>query len=77
MEVSGQLHVPTALPPGEKTPVPTHWIGDFGEPQIWPGQCAVEKDLDLCREFNAGLRARSPSLCRALMGYEVDDFRPR
>jgi hypothetical protein len=29
MEVSGQLHVPAALPPGETTPV-IHWLGDTG-----------------------------------------------
>jgi hypothetical protein len=27
MEVSGQLHAPTALLPGKEPPVP-HWIGD-------------------------------------------------
>jgi hypothetical protein len=25
MEVSGQLHVPTVLPPGEEFPVPVGW----------------------------------------------------
>jgi hypothetical protein len=28
MEVSGQLHVPVALPPGKGAPV-THWIGGW------------------------------------------------
>jgi hypothetical protein len=31
MEVSGQLHAPTALPPG-KNPN-THWIGDWVSPR--------------------------------------------
>jgi hypothetical protein len=32
MEVSGQLHAPTALPPGEKAP-DTHWIGGWVGPR--------------------------------------------
>jgi hypothetical protein len=31
MEVSGQLHVPVALPPG-KEPPGTHWIGGWAGP---------------------------------------------
>jgi hypothetical protein len=34
MEVSGQLHAPAALPPGERAPG-THWIGG------WVGPTAV------------------------------------
>jgi hypothetical protein len=30
--VSGQLHVPAALPPGEKDP-DTHWIGGWVDPR--------------------------------------------
>jgi hypothetical protein len=32
MEVSGQLHAPVALPPGEKTPG-THWIEGWVGPR--------------------------------------------
>jgi hypothetical protein len=32
MEVSGQLHVPAALPRGERAPG-THWIGDWVGPR--------------------------------------------
>jgi hypothetical protein len=50
MEVSDQLHVPTALPPGE-IPPGTHWIGG------WVG--AVEKRKILhYREWNLGRSAR-------------------
>jgi hypothetical protein len=52
MEVSGQLHVPAALPPGEKAPG-THWIGGWVGPSV--GLDAVEKRKILhCREFNLG-----------------------
>jgi hypothetical protein len=37
-EVSGQLHAPSALPPG------THWIGDWVDPRA--GLDDVEKILD-------------------------------
>jgi hypothetical protein len=36
MEVSGQLHAPVTLPPGEKVPG-THWIGG------WMGLCGEEE----------------------------------
>jgi hypothetical protein len=32
MEVSGQLHAPAALPPGERAPG-THWIGGWVGPR--------------------------------------------
>jgi hypothetical protein len=32
MEVSGQIHAPAALPPGERTP-DTHWIGGWVDPR--------------------------------------------
>jgi hypothetical protein len=31
MVVSSQLHSPTTLTPGERAPVPTHWIGGWAE----------------------------------------------
>jgi hypothetical protein len=32
MKVSGQLHVPDALPPEKKVPG-THWVGDWMDPK--------------------------------------------
>jgi hypothetical protein len=32
MEVSGQLHTPATLPPGERAPS-THWIGGWVDPR--------------------------------------------
>jgi hypothetical protein len=40
MEVSGQLHAPAVLPPGEGAPG-THWIGGWVDPRA--GLDAVEK----------------------------------
>jgi hypothetical protein len=45
MEVSGQLHVPAALPPRERAPS-THWIGG------WMGLRAV---------LNAAVKRKIPS----------------
>jgi hypothetical protein len=39
MEVSGQLHALTTLPPG------THWMGDWVGPQSRSGCCGEEKNL--------------------------------
>jgi hypothetical protein len=33
MEVTGQLHAPAALPPGERAPG-THWIGALVDPRV-------------------------------------------
>jgi hypothetical protein len=44
MEVSGQLHAPAALPPGEIA-TGTHWIGEWGGLQRQSGRCGVEKNL--------------------------------
>jgi hypothetical protein len=56
MEVSGQLHAPGALPPGERAPG-SHWIGGWIGPRA--GLDAVEKRKSLhCRESNPGRPAR-------------------
>jgi len=37
MEVGGQLHVPTALPPGKRPG--THFTGGWVDPRIAPDGC--------------------------------------
>jgi hypothetical protein len=50
MDVSGQLHASTALPPGDRAPG-THWIGGWVGPRVDLG--AVEKRKILhCMESN-------------------------
>jgi hypothetical protein len=50
MEVSGQLHASTALPPADRAHG-THWIGSWVGPRVDVG--AVEKRKILhCRESN-------------------------
>jgi hypothetical protein len=58
MEVSGQLHAPAALPPGERAPG-THWIRCWVSPRV--GLDVVEERKILhCRGIEPGLF--SPSL---------------
>jgi hypothetical protein len=42
MEVSGQLHAPSALPPRER-PTRTHWIGGWVSPRAGWARCRREK----------------------------------
>jgi hypothetical protein len=35
LEVSGQLHVPAALPPGKKPPVPVGQVAGWGPAPVW------------------------------------------
>jgi hypothetical protein len=58
MEVSGQLHAPAALPPGERVAV-THWIRRLGGPHRRTGCCWEEKSLP-CRESNRNSSAPQP-----------------
>jgi hypothetical protein len=62
MDVSGQLHGPAALPPGESAPG-THWIGGQVGPRVGLGAVNEIKFLH-CRESNPGRPAHSPSLYR-------------
>jgi hypothetical protein len=43
MEVSDELHVPAALPPGKEPPVPLN--RRLGKPQNRSGRCGVKKNL--------------------------------
>jgi hypothetical protein len=43
MEVSGQFHAPTALPPGKQSA--TNWIRGWLGAQSRSGRCEVEKNL--------------------------------
>jgi hypothetical protein len=56
LEVSGQLHAPTALPPGERAPG-THWIGGWVGPKAGIDAVKKRKILD-CTQSNPGRPAR-------------------
>jgi hypothetical protein len=62
MEVSGQLHAPAALPPGEGTPG-THWIGGWVDPKAGPDDVEKRKSLTLpgleLRPFSRPSRSQS------------------
>jgi hypothetical protein len=61
--VSGQLHVPAALPPG-KSPG-THWTAGWLDPQSGSGKREEETVLTLGLELRPfGRPDRSQSLCR-------------
>jgi hypothetical protein len=63
--VSGQLHAPTALPPGERAPG-THWIGGWVGPGAGRDDVEKKKFLSLSGlELRPlGRPARSQSLYR-------------
>jgi hypothetical protein len=71
MDVSGQLHVPAALPPG------THWIGGWVGPTA--GLDAVEKRIIscLCRESNPDRPVQSSEFLMGLASTVVLGFGPR
>jgi hypothetical protein len=57
MEVSGQLHVPSALPSRKEPQAPTGWEGGWAPEPVW----TLEKRKILqCRESNPGCSACSP-----------------
>jgi hypothetical protein len=58
-EVSGQLHMLAALPPGKSSRYPV--ARRLGSAQSRSGLCEVEKISWRCRESNPGRSARSPS----------------
>jgi hypothetical protein len=51
MEVSGQLHAPAALPPGEKAPS-IYWIGGWVGPKAVLDAVVKRKIPSPCRESN-------------------------
>jgi hypothetical protein len=51
MEVSGQIHVPAALPPGGKAPG-THWIGGWVGPRTFLDAVVKSKIPSPRRESN-------------------------
>jgi hypothetical protein len=58
MEMSGQLHVPVALPPGEGAHV-THWLRGWVDLRAGVDAEAKRKIRSPCRESNPVLPARS------------------
>jgi len=57
MEVSGQLHAPAALSPGNSPRYPLD--RRMGGPQSRPGRGGQDKNPSLFRELNLGLSTRS------------------
>jgi hypothetical protein len=68
MEVSGQLHAPAALPPGERAPGTVLDRG-LGGPQSRSGRRGEEKKTSPYRQSNPGRLVRSPSLYRLSYPY--------
>jgi len=58
MEVTGQLHAPATLPPGERAPL-THWIGDWMGPRAGLDAMMRGKKTLLCQELNFGRPSHS------------------
>jgi len=51
MEVSGQLHIPTGLPLGERA-LDTHWIGGWLGPRAGLDMVVKRKIPSPCQESN-------------------------
>jgi hypothetical protein len=60
MEVSGQLHAPAALTPGQEPPAPNVYEAGWAPEPVWT-LWRREKSCS-CRQSNPGRSARSPSI---------------
>jgi len=60
MEVSGQLHVPAAVPPGEIAPG-THWFGGWVGPRVGLDTVVKRQIPSPCRDSNPLTFSPKPS----------------
>jgi len=70
MEVSGQLHAPTALPPGERTPPPHRLDRMLGEPQNRSGRSGEEKISHHCPCLESNVVIKNIEYIANVMKYE-------
>jgi hypothetical protein len=74
--MSGQLHAPLTLPPGERAPG-THWIGGRLGPRAGLDMVSKRRILSLRRDLNSDRLARSQPLCRlSYPGFSVETWCP-